>query len=125
MIGVSLAIKTLQPHVLVIGVEPENVASFKAALDAGRPVNGFKEATLADGLAVPIVGPTSFEVARHHVDYTCEVSEMMIAISILRLIEMEKIVVEGGGATGCAYSVLYMYTYINIYTRTNSLRIYA
>ena len=25
---------------------------------------GFKEATIADGLAVPVVGPTSFEVAR-------------------------------------------------------------
>ncbi len=44
-------------------MEPENVASFSAALIAGEPVNGFKEATLADGLAVPVVGPTSFQVS--------------------------------------------------------------
>ncbi len=50
--GVSLAVKTIAPHVEVIGVEPENVASFAAALKAGKPVNAFKEATLADGLAV-------------------------------------------------------------------------
>lgn len=99
--GVSMAIKVLKPHAKVIGVEPENVASFAAAIEADKPVNGFKEATLADGLAVPVVGPTSYSVARHFVDMTTTVSERMIAIAILRLIEMDKVVVEGGGATGC------------------------
>lgn len=100
--GVSLAIKTMRPTVEVIGIEPENVASYAAAIKAGKPVNGFKEATLADGLAVPIVGPTSFHVARKYVDYSAEVSEKMIAIAVLRLIEMEKLVVEGGGAAALA-----------------------
>ncbi len=94
--------KTIRPHVQVIGVEPENVASFQAALKAGYPVNAFKEATLADGLAVPVVGPTSFQVARRFVDETCTVSERMIAIAMLRLIEMDKIIVEGGGAAALA-----------------------
>ncbi len=101
-VGVSLAVKTIRPHVQVIGVEPENVASFQAALKAGYPVNAFKEATLADGLAVPVVGPTSFQVARRFVDETCTVSERMIAIAMLRLIEMDKIIVEGGGAAALA-----------------------
>lgn len=100
--GVSLAVKTIRPHVQVIGVEPENVASFQAALKAGFPVNAFKEATLADGLAVPVVGPTSFNVAKRFVDETCTVSERMIAIAMLRLIEMDKIIVEGGGAAALA-----------------------
>ena len=46
----------MRNNVQVIGVEPINVASYAAAIKAGHPVNGFKEATLADGLAVPIVG---------------------------------------------------------------------
>lgn len=100
--GISLAIKTLKPGCKVLGVEPDNCASYAAALAAGHPVDGFKEATLADGLAVPIVGPISFEVARRCVDSTCSVSELHIAIAVLRLIEMEKLVVEGGGATGLA-----------------------
>lgn len=100
--GISLAAKVLQPSVKVIGVEPFNVASFAAALHAGEPVNGFKAGTLADGLAVPVVGPTSFKVAQRCVDETCCVTEGQISIAMLRLIEMEKIIVEGGGATGLA-----------------------
>eukprot|EP00981_Chlorochromonas_danica_P010943 scaffold3553_cov180-Ochromonas_danica.AAC.10 len=100
--GVSLAVKTIKPHVQVIGVEPENVASFKAALEEGRPVHTFKEATIADGLAVPLVGPTSFEVARRYVDDSVTVSEKLIALAMLRLIETEKVVVEGGGAAALA-----------------------
>lgn len=100
--GVSLAVKTLRPNCQVIGVEPENVASFQAALDHGRPVDGFKAATLADGLAVPIVGGNSFKVGRKHIDYCVSVPERLIAVALLRLLEMEKIVVEGGGATALA-----------------------
>jgi threonine dehydratase len=100
--GVSLAVKTIRPEVQVIGVEPENVASYQAAVKAGRPVNGFKEATIADGLAVPIVGPTSFQVASRYVDSSCTVSEKMIALAMLRLIEMDKLVVEGGGGAALA-----------------------
>lgn len=100
--GVSLAVKTINPNVEVIGVEPENVASYIAAMKAGKPVQGFKEATLADGLAVPVVGPTSFAVAKHYVDSCHTVSEKLIALAILRLIEMEKLVVEGGGAAALA-----------------------
>ena len=40
--GVSLAMKTLRPEARVLGVEPENVASFQAALAAGKPVFEFK-----------------------------------------------------------------------------------
>lgn len=100
--GVSLAAKTIKPTIQVIGVEPANVASYAAALAAGEPVDGFKEATIADGLAVPVVGPTSFQVARRFVDSSCVVSEKQIALAMLRLIEMEKVVVEGGGAAALA-----------------------
>ena len=58
--------------------------------------------TIADGLAVPVVGPTSFEVARRYVDSSCSVSEKLIAIAVLRLIETERLVVEGGGAAALA-----------------------
>lgn len=100
--GVSQAMKTLRPECAVIGVEPENVASFTAALDAGQPVETFKGPTLADGLAVPLVGANAFNVARKYVDSTVLVNERRIAIGILRLLELEKCVVEGGGGTAVA-----------------------
>jgi threonine dehydratase len=97
-----MAIKTIRPNVQIIGVEPENVASFAAALEAGKPTYSFKEGTIADGLAVPIVGSTAFEIARRYIDSTTAVSEKMIALAVLRLIEMERLVVEGGGAIALA-----------------------
>jgi threonine dehydratase len=101
--GLSLAIKTLKgDQCQVIGVEPENCASFKAALIAGKPVDGYKGPTLADGLSVPVVGDISYEIAKHHVDDTVTVDEINIAISLLRLLEVEKIVAEGGGGAGLA-----------------------
>lgn len=101
--GLSLSVKTLRSgQVTVVGVEPENCASYMAALEAGEPVNGFKAGTLADGLAVPVVGDISFEVAKRHVDDCVAVSEMMIAIAVLRLLEHEKVICEGGGAAGVA-----------------------
>ncbi|KAK9694331.1 Pyridoxal-phosphate dependent enzyme [Popillia japonica] len=100
--GVALAIKTLRPHVKIIGVESERCASFSKALKAGKPVNVEIEATLADGLAVPMVGYNAFETARPLIDKMVVVEEKWIAIAILRLIELEKCVVEGAGAAGLA-----------------------
>ena len=48
------------------------------------------------------VGGNAFATARHCVDEVCIVSEDDIALSILRLVEVEKSVVEGAGATGLA-----------------------
>src|SRR3982074_457028 len=51
--GVSLAVKTLRPKAKVVAVDAENVASFAAALEAGKPVKIAMRPTLADGLAIP------------------------------------------------------------------------
>jgi threonine dehydratase len=100
--GVSLAIKTLRPQTKVIAVEAENVASFSAALDSGKPTKVELKPTLADGLAIPQVGANAFAIARDQVDQTVIVTEEQIAIAILRLVELEKTVVEGAGATPLA-----------------------
>jgi len=99
--GISCAIKTLKPDAKVIGVEPQFCASYQAALQEGKPVPSFTP-TLADGLAVPVVGPHAFEVARHYVDECVSTTEKEISLAVLRLIENEKVVVEGGGAAGLA-----------------------
>ena len=48
------------------------------------------------------VGTNAFATARHHTDRTVVVEEDQIALAILRLVEVEKNVVEGAGATGLA-----------------------
>ena len=100
--GVSLAIKTLRPKAKVIAVEAENVASFSAALEAGKPTKIAMRPTLADGLAIPQVGANAFEIAKENVDLTVTVTEEQIALAILRLVELEKSVVEGAAATPLA-----------------------
>jgi threonine dehydratase len=100
--GVSLAVRTLRPKTKVIAVEAENVGSFSAALNAGKPTKIDLKPTLADGLAIPQVGANAFAIAREHVDQTVTVTEEQIAIAILRLVELEKTVVEGAGATPLA-----------------------
>jgi threonine dehydratase len=100
--GVSLAIKTLLPNVKIVAVEAENVASFSAALEAGKPTTITMRPTLADGLAIPQVGTNAFQIARPLVDLVITVIEEEIALAILRLVELEKSVVEGAAATPLA-----------------------
>jgi threonine dehydratase len=96
--GIALAIKTLKPDALIYGVEPTNAASYTNALKAGHPVQTPPRPTLADGLAVPCVGDNAFQLARPLVDKVVTVDEHWIALAVLRFIELEKTVVEGGGA---------------------------
>jgi threonine dehydratase len=100
--GLGLAVKMLKPSVEVIGVEPEYCASYLAACEAGEPVLIEMGDSLGDGLAVPKVGGNAFALARQHVDQVVTVTEKDIALAILRLVEIEKGVVEGAGATPLA-----------------------
>ena len=100
--GVALAVKTLRPGAKIIAVEAENVASFSAALREGKPTRIATQPTLADGLAIAQVGRNAFEIAQKLTDKAVTVTEEQIAVSILRIVELEKGVVEGAAATPLA-----------------------
>ncbi|MDP9098004.1 MAG: threonine ammonia-lyase [Verrucomicrobiota bacterium] len=100
--GVALAVKCVRPDVKIIAVEADHVASFSAALKAGKPVRIATQPTLADGLAIAQVGTNAFEIAAPRVDHAVIVTEEQIAVSILRIVELEKGVVEGAAATPLA-----------------------
>jgi threonine dehydratase len=100
--GVALAVKTLRPEAKVIAVEADHVASFSAALREGQPTRITTQPTLADGLAIPQVGANAFATAKDRIDRCVVVSEEQIAVSILRIVELEKGVVEGSAATPLA-----------------------
>lgn len=100
--GIATVVKTLAPHVLVIGVEPTECASLTAAMEAGMPVAVPYTSTLADGLAVPKMGSNAFEITSELVDKVVSVAESSIALSVLRLLEHRSTLIEGGGAVGFA-----------------------
>ncbi|HKX27576.1 MAG TPA: threonine ammonia-lyase [Blastocatellia bacterium] len=100
--GVAVALKELRPGIRVIGVEPDYFPCLKRALEVGMPVEIESQPSIADGLAVKRAGKQTLEVARRYVDEIVTVSEDEIASAILKLLEIEKTVVEGGGAVGLA-----------------------
>jgi threonine dehydratase len=100
--GIGTVVDALKPDVLVVGVEPVNAACLTAALAAGHPVPVILSSTLADGLAVAQAGALPFGVLRRVVDQVVTVDEAAIALAVLRLIELEKSVVEGAGAAPLA-----------------------
>lgn len=100
--GLSVAVKATRPRVKVIGVESTCTGNFSAALRAGKPTVVARRATLADGLATLTVGGNAFALARDHVDEVVQVSEDWIALAILRMLELEKTVVEGAAAAPLA-----------------------
>jgi len=100
--GCAVALKTLKPNIKIIGVEPERCPSFANALKAGKPVFTPTTPSIADGLTVPTVGCNAVATALPLIDKMVQVSEEWVSIAILRCIEMEKAVVEGGGASGVA-----------------------
>jgi threonine dehydratase len=99
--GIATAVKTQRPEVQIIGVEPENAACYLAARENGSPTPITVQPTLADGLAVGEVGARSW-AAHDLVDDIVAVGEEHLALAILRLIELEKSVVEGAGAAPLA-----------------------
>jgi threonine dehydratase len=100
--GVATAAKALRPGIRIIAVEPAAAPSFSASLAAGRPVQVAIRSTLADGLAVGKVGETSFPIAAPLVDRVVTVGEEGLSLAVLRLLELEKTVVEGAGAASLA-----------------------
>ncbi|KAA0201061.1 Threonine ammonia-lyase [Fasciolopsis buskii] len=100
--GVAVAVKGINPHIQVIGVESDNCASFGVSLAAGKPVYTHPQPTVADGLAVPLVGYNSLHTCLELVDKMVSVDEAHIHRTIVRLLEIEKCVVEGAGTTALA-----------------------
>lgn len=100
--GLALAVKAVKPRVRIIGVESASTRNFTAALRAGKPVRVPRRATLADGLATLVVGGNAFALARKRIDEVVSVSEGATALAILRMLELEKTVVEGAAAVPLA-----------------------
>lgn len=100
--GIGAAIKAIKPNVKIIGVESVAAPTLDASLKAGKVTKIATQPTLADGLAVAEVGKLCFDIAQQVIDQLLLVDEAQIARAILRLLELEKMVVEGAGAVPLA-----------------------
>jgi threonine dehydratase len=100
--GVAIALKALRPSVRVIGVQTEAMPGMRAALREGQPVRIEPTRTIADGIAVGLVGRLPYPVCATLVDDVVTVDDEEIAEAILTLLEKEKTVAEGAGAAPLA-----------------------
>lgn len=100
--GIATAVKSIKPECRVVGVQAASVASMKASLEAGRIVTVPDGATIADGIHVLTPGQLTFEAVSAYVDEVVTVAEDEIAAAILTLLETQKTVAEGAGATTVA-----------------------
>jgi threonine dehydratase len=100
--GIACAIKESRPTIRVIGVQTSRLPSMVAARTAGHPVTVEPATTIADGIAVRRAGDVTLPVVERYVDEIVTVDEDEIASAILVLLEREKTLAEGAGATALA-----------------------
>jgi threonine dehydratase len=100
--GIACAIKESRPDIRVIGVQTSRLPSMAAAIEQHGPVTLESATTIADGIAVRRAGDVTFPVVEKYVDEIVTVDEDEIASAILVLLEREKTLAEGAGATALA-----------------------
>ncbi|MEZ4585519.1 MAG: threonine ammonia-lyase [Gemmatimonadales bacterium] len=99
--GVSMAIKSHNPKIKVIGVESSDGPAMKASVDAGKLVT-IDCRTIIDGLRVKTVGENTFSVVQRYVDEIVTLPDRQIFDAMLWVMERCKLVVEGAAAAPVA-----------------------
>jgi threonine dehydratase len=100
--GVATAVRSLQPGVLVIGVEPEASDDTRRSLRAGRRERVTVGRTIADGQQLATPGEKTFPVISQLVHDVVTVTDAEIAGAMRFLFERLKLVVEPSGASALA-----------------------
>jgi len=100
--GVAAYIKYVRPDIKVIGVEPEDAACLKAAMDAGRRVKLAQVGLFADGVAVGQIGKETFRVIRKTVDDVITISTDEMCAAIKDIFDDTRSIAEPAGALALA-----------------------
>ncbi|HET7223014.1 MAG TPA: threonine/serine dehydratase [Rhodanobacteraceae bacterium] len=100
--GIACAVKQMQRHCKVYGVEPEGADSMSRSFKAGSPQKLERVNTIADSLAAPYALPYSFGVARKFVDEIVLVSDEQMQRAMGLLFADVKLAVEPAGAAATA-----------------------
>ena len=103
--GMGTAARGINPDIELVGVQAELYPSMYALLNNKQmPCEGD---TLAEGIAVKVPGEFTSKVIRDIVDDIVLVSEPELETAVSLLLQIEKTVVEGGGAAGLAAVMAY------------------
>jgi threonine dehydratase len=100
--GIAAYVKRLVPSIQIIGVEPDDAACLRAALDAGKPVSLAQVGLFADGVAVRQIGDEPFRIARECVDDVITVDADAICAAIKDIFDDTRSIAEPSGALAIA-----------------------
>ncbi|MCK5718365.1 MAG: threonine ammonia-lyase, biosynthetic [Thiomargarita sp.] len=100
--GIAVYVKYLRPDIKIIGVEPDDAACLKAALDAKKRVILNQVGIFADGVAVKQIGKLPFEIARDYVDDVVLVNTDEICAAIKDIFDETRTIMEPAGALSLA-----------------------
>lgn len=100
--GVAVLLKQLMPEIKVIGVEAEDSACLRAALDAGEPVTLDQVGMFADGVAVKRIGEETFRLCQQYLDDVITVTSDEICAAVKDIFEDTRAIAEPSGALSLA-----------------------
>jgi len=100
--GVAAYIKFVRPEVKIIGVEAEDSACMKLALEKGRRATLKEVGIFADGVAVAQAGKETFRVCRETVDEIVTASTDEICAAIMDIFNDTRSIAEPAGALAVA-----------------------
>jgi threonine dehydratase len=100
--GISVAAKALKPKIEIIGVQSVIYPSMYRLLRGENPDPPAAPATLAEGIAVKEPGRLTRQIVAALVSEIRLVDDAMLEGAIEALLERQKLVVEGAGASGVA-----------------------
>ncbi len=95
--GVSVLAKQLNPHIKVIGVEPEGANCLEVSLEKGELCTLPEVATIADGTAVQTPGEKIFPYLKENIDEVITIQDDELIVAFLDIVENHKMVVENSG----------------------------
>jgi threonine dehydratase len=96
--GISLAIKSLNPSVRIIGVESSGAPGMQRSVAAGHLVTLDRVDCVIDGLRVKRVGAHNLDIVREAVDEIVTLPDVEIFDAMLWVMHYSKLVVEGAAA---------------------------
>jgi len=100
--GVAAYVRYVWPKTRIIGVEPEDAACLKLALERGRRDSLSEVGLFADGCAVAQVGKETFRVIRDTVDEVITASTDEMCAAIKDIFEDTRSIAEPAGALALA-----------------------
>ena len=100
--GVGTYIKSVSPETKVIGVEPEDAACLKLALDKNKRLMLKEVGLFADGVAVKQVGKETFSLIKEWVDDVVTVSVDEMCASVQDTFQETRTIAEPAGALALA-----------------------